>query len=333
MTNLLKRHLSPFSAAMLVAGNMIGIGIFVTASRIYKVLPNPGLIVLVWLIGGLLSLAGGLAYAEMASRFPRAGGGYVFLREAFGPFWGFLSGFSAGLVTIPETAAFLAMGMAKYAGITHPLWAKALGVSLIAAIAVINYRGVRQGARLQNSFMLLKFGLIFGLILAGFYSMNGDISHFGEQLPLSGPLWAMIGLALAAFVRMATAAADDGVRLLIISAYRDYAFQAALFADAERRYGAGQGSRWVAPPGHSEHHTGYAFDFADAYFPETDDEPSFVTTPAAQWLTQHAPAFGFTLSFPENNPQGVGYEPWHWRFAGTESASALFRQPPPATQT
>ena len=89
----LKRALGPYSTAFLVAGNMIGIGIFVTAGRIYSLLPNPLYILLAWVIGGFLSISGGLAYAELATRFPRAGGGYVFLREAFGPFWGFLSGF------------------------------------------------------------------------------------------------------------------------------------------------------------------------------------------------------------------------------------------------
>lgn len=192
----LKRHLNPFSCAMLVAGNMIGIGIFVTAGRIYTLLPNPMLILLVWLLGGALSLVGGLAYAEMASRFPRAGGGYVFLREAFGPFWGFLSGFSSGLVTIPGTIAFLAMGVSKYAGITTPLWAKCLGFFLIAVMSYINYLGVVRGARLQNGFMMLKFSLIFILIVAGFASMNGSFAHFTESVPLSQSPWILIVLAM-----------------------------------------------------------------------------------------------------------------------------------------
>jgi D-alanyl-D-alanine carboxypeptidase len=130
--------------------------------------------------------------------------------------------------------------------------------------------------------------------------------------------------ALVAFVRMASVAQQAGVGLLIVSAYRDYAFQEALFLDAERRYGVGNGSTWVAPPGHSEHHTGYALDLADADFPETDDEPSFGETPAAAWLARYAPSFGFELSFPEGNWQGVGYEPWHWRFVGDDVAKMLF---------
>jgi len=175
---------------------MIGIGIFVTAGRIYKLLPNPMLILLVWLLGGLLSLVGGLAYAEMASRFPRAGGGYVFLREAFGPFWGFLSGFSSGLVTIPGTIAFLAMGFSKYAGIASPIWAKGLGVLLIVVMSYVNYLGVVRGARLQNGFMVLKLALIFLLIILGFASMNGSFTHFSEALPLSQSPWTLLILAM-----------------------------------------------------------------------------------------------------------------------------------------
>ncbi len=181
---------------MLVAGNMIGIGIFVTAGRIYSLLPNPMLILLVWCLGGFLSLVGGLAYAEMASRFPRAGGGYVFLREAFGPFWGFLSGFSSGLVTIPGTIAFLAMGFSKYAGLTDPVLAKALGVGFILIMSYVNYLGVGRGARLQNAFMVLKLGLIGMLVVAGFASMNGSFAHFSETLPLSQSPWTLLVLAM-----------------------------------------------------------------------------------------------------------------------------------------
>ncbi len=188
----LRRELTIFSCTLLVAGNMIGIGIFVTASRIYTLLPNPTYILLAWIVGGLLSLAGALAYAELASRFPRAGGGYVFSREAFGPMFGFLAGFSASLVTLPGTAAFLAMGFTRYAGISDPLTAKIIGIGLILSISYINYRGVTRGAILQDGFMVLKLALIFILIVAGFASMNGSLSHFLTALPSASPLLALV---------------------------------------------------------------------------------------------------------------------------------------------
>ena len=156
----LKRDLGVFSCTMLVAGNMIGIGIFITAGRIYQTLPHPPAILAAWIVGGLLSLAGGLVYAELSTRFPRAGGGFVYITQAFGPFLGFLAGFSSSLVTIPGTAAFLAIGVTKYAGIMDPVVAKTVAVASILLISFVNDRGVLKGAWLQDSFMVLKLALI-----------------------------------------------------------------------------------------------------------------------------------------------------------------------------
>lgn len=192
----LRRELGIFSCTMLVAGNMIGIGIFVTAGRIANLLPNPFLILTVWIFGGLLSLAGALTYAELATRFPRAGGGYVYLREAFGPMFGFLSGFSSSLVTLPGTAAFLAIGFTKYAGIHDPVLAKFVAVALILFISLINYWGVKWGADLQDLFMVIKLLLIFGLIVMGFFSSAGSFQNFSiaKDLPMSA--WVAIPLAM-----------------------------------------------------------------------------------------------------------------------------------------
>ena len=83
----------------------------------------------------------------------------------------------------------------------------------------------------------------------------------------------------------------------------------------------------MAPAGFSEHHTGYAFDLADRDRPETDDEPAFETSPVSDWLKNRAAAFGFELSFPPNNWQGVSYEPWHWRYTGDAESKKLFHPP------
>lgn len=192
----LKRELGVFSCTMLVAGNMIGVGIFVTAGRIYHLLPDPRYILLAWVLGGFLSLAGGLAYAELATRFPRAGGGYVYSREAFGPLFGFLAGFSASLVTIPGTAAFLAHGFMKYAGITDPWIARSVAVGLILLISYVNYRGVLRGAELQDGLMVLKLFLIFALIFAGFGFGSGSFANFSVKGAAAQPLWFVLPLAL-----------------------------------------------------------------------------------------------------------------------------------------
>lgn len=195
MTDL-RRELGIFSCTMLVAGNMIGIGIFITPGRIAGLLPDPKIILLAWVFGGLLSLAGALTYSELSSRFPRAGGSYVFLRESYGPLMGFLAGFSSSLVTLPGASAFMAIGVTKYAGFTDPFIAKTVAVTLILSISLINYWGVKWGAELQDGFMVVKFILIFILIAAGFLSGNGSFEHFSMTQAAERSLWVAIPLAM-----------------------------------------------------------------------------------------------------------------------------------------
>src|SRR3989338_2122616 len=130
--------------------------------------------------------------------------------------------------------------------------------------------------------------------------------------------------ALLALKKLCAQAETDSVQIVIISSHRTHDFQKAYFEDAERRHGKGKGISWVAPAGYSEHHTGYVFDLADKNRPETDDDPSFETTLASAWLNKNAGRFGFEMSFPRLNRQGVAYEPWHWRFVGDPEASRLF---------
>lgn len=131
--------------------------------------------------------------------------------------------------------------------------------------------------------------------------------------------------AAEAFGRMKAAAKKDGVGLIAFSGYRSPARQKELYLDAERRHGETEAAKWVAPAGYSEHQTGLAFDIGDLARPETDDESEFESTAAFRWLRDHAAEFGFELSFPPDNPQGVSYEPWHWRYVGTATAQAVFR--------
>ncbi len=127
-----------------------------------------------------------------------------------------------------------------------------------------------------------------------------------------------------AFSRMAKAARGDHVELHVIWAYRSPALQQEQFDEAEAKYGKGKGIRWLAPPGYSEHQTGWVLDLGDQADPAADDNPLFERTAAFCWLNQHAKRFGFELSFPRDNWQGVGYEPWHWRFVGTAEAQQTF---------
>src|SRR5690348_6453775 len=106
---------------MLVVGNMIGVGIFTTPGRVATLLPSSGLVLTAWFLGALLAISGALSYAELGALYPEAGGNYVFLRESYGPFWGFLYGWTAAFITQSGTIAILAVGFTKYLGIESAL--------------------------------------------------------------------------------------------------------------------------------------------------------------------------------------------------------------------
>lgn len=131
--------------------------------------------------------------------------------------------------------------------------------------------------------------------------------------------------ATLALMRLMDAARADGVWIVPVSAFRDYQRQEELFQARLSQLGSEQAAaKSVAPPGFSEHHTGYAVDLADGLARGTDVAYSFGDTPAYRWLQTHARTYGFQLSFPPNNPQGVNYEPWHWRFVGSPQAALTF---------
>jgi len=112
----LVRGLSTWDGALLTIGSIVGTGIFITTADMAKVLPHPGLILLVWLAGGLLTLAGALSYGELGAMFPRAGGLYHFVREAYGPLMGFLYGWTAFLVIMSGGNAALGVAFGEYLG-------------------------------------------------------------------------------------------------------------------------------------------------------------------------------------------------------------------------
>jgi LAS superfamily LD-carboxypeptidase LdcB len=128
-----------------------------------------------------------------------------------------------------------------------------------------------------------------------------------------------------AFQQMQLDARKQGIKLIIISGFRSIADQEMLFKrQIERKGGKKAAAKYSAPPGHSEHHTGYALDIGDGNNPNTDLKVAFETTAAFQWLVNNAYQYGFELSFPPNNSQGVSYEPWHWRHVVTPRASQIF---------
>jgi zinc D-Ala-D-Ala carboxypeptidase len=132
--------------------------------------------------------------------------------------------------------------------------------------------------------------------------------------------------AAKAFQAMSAAAARNGVVLAPISGFRSVADQQQVFfgVKAQRRQGVTQRAEVSAPPGYSEHHTGYAIDLGDSRVPATNLSPMFEQTRAFKWLEQNAASYNFEMSFPKDNPQGVTYEPWHWRFVGDSDSLKTF---------
>ncbi|MCX7593919.1 MAG: D-alanyl-D-alanine carboxypeptidase family protein [Fischerella sp.] len=128
------------------------------------------------------------------------------------------------------------------------------------------------------------------------------------------------------FQEMSAAARSAGVILVPVSGFRSIKEQEQLFFSigAQRNQTPAQRASLSAPPGHSEHHTGYAVDIGDGAAPATNLTENFENTKAFQWLQANAARFSFEMSFPKNNPQGVSYEPWHWRFVGDRDSLETF---------
>ncbi len=133
--------------------------------------------------------------------------------------------------------------------------------------------------------------------------------------------------AADAFQKMQTKARSDGVGLAPISGFRTVADQELLFRRQIKRQGSeAAAARLSAPPGFSEHHTGYAFDIGEEGNPSTDLKFDFEYTSAYSWLKKNAKTYGFKLSFRRNNTQGVSFEPWHWRYQESLRAGEIFKR-------
>jgi APA family basic amino acid/polyamine antiporter len=185
----LVRGLGPLDATMIVIGSMIGSGIFITSAESTRLVSAPGWLLLAWAMAGLLTITGALCCAELAAMMPRAGGQYVFLRQAYGPSIGFLFGWTLFLVIQTGTIAAVAIAFAKFAGVffpaiateqylvrpVHLFGAYAISVSTEQLVAVlliffltwVNTRGLEVGKLVQNTFTLAKTAALVGLIVLG----------------------------------------------------------------------------------------------------------------------------------------------------------------------
>ncbi|MFO1477485.1 MAG: amino acid permease [Verrucomicrobiota bacterium] len=228
----LVQGLGRLDATMIVAGSMIGSGIFIVSADIARQVGSAGWLMVVWLFTGVLTLVGALSYGELASMMPKAGGQYVYLREAYGPLWGFLYGWTMFLVIQTGTIAAVAVAFARYLGVIWPAvsptawivppinlsanYAVSLSVQQFAAIAVIvflsllNTQGLKLGKWIQNIFTsaktlallaLIAIGFVFGTRAAGFQSPGGiwspqDPAAIVPDLSMLPSVTAATGLGL-----------------------------------------------------------------------------------------------------------------------------------------
>jgi APA family basic amino acid/polyamine antiporter len=206
----LRRQIGVRTATALVVGEVIAVGIFLTPAGMAKALASPMWLLVVWLAMGAMALCGALCYGELAARYPEDGGGYVYLREAYGPAVAFMYGWMAFLVMDPGLTAALAVGLATYAGYglqLSPWGIKALAIATIAIVALINIRGVKLGAGFVRTLTFLKLGLLAFVFLWGVGFQLGDWSNFVPfvaRSPKSEPLiGALAGALVGAFFSFA----------------------------------------------------------------------------------------------------------------------------------
>jgi len=197
----LERDLSLTDATMLCISSIIGVGIFLTPGTVANVLPHPGLVLGAWFIGGLLSLAGALANAELGAMYPHAGGDYVYLREAYHPAAGFVVGWLSFFVIYAGTVATLAVGFAE--GLDRFITLSgaektAAAIAITIVTSWINYSGVRAGAGFNNVTGYIKIVALVGLAVLGPLLGRGSTAHLrpllsgATSIPLTG-----FGLALS----------------------------------------------------------------------------------------------------------------------------------------
>jgi len=183
-TSQLVKGLGLIDATTLVMGSMIGSGIFIVSADVARQVQSPGLLILTWVVTAVLTIIAALSYGELAAAMPQAGGQYVYLREAFGPLFGFLYGWTLFLVIQTGTVAAVAVAFAKYTGVFFPqisasnylLGSGKFGlttqqlcaIAIILILTAVNTRGIRTGAVVQNIFTFAKVAALLALVILGF---------------------------------------------------------------------------------------------------------------------------------------------------------------------
>jgi len=192
-TTHFKPTLGLFDATMIVAGSMIGSGIFIVSADITRNVGSAGWLIAVWLITGFMTLTAAMSYGELSAMYPKAGGQYVYLKESYNPLVGFLYGWSFFAVIQTGTIAAVGVAFCKFAGYFFPsleltdanillqigsikiYLAQIVSIILIVFLTYINTRGVKEGKLIQTTFTVIKLLSLFGLIIFGFIMAKGDV--------------------------------------------------------------------------------------------------------------------------------------------------------------
>jgi APA family basic amino acid/polyamine antiporter len=224
----LERGIGLTDATMIVMGSMIGSGIFITSAESARLVGSPGWLLMAWALSGVMTLTGALCCAEIAAMMPRAGGQYVFLREAYGPIFGFLFGWAMFLVVQTGTIAAVSVAFARFLGVLVPwvsdknylIWPKVWGgyalslstqqlvaMALVVTLTLTNTQGLRTGTLIQNTFTFAKTAALFGLIVVGLgLGVNRNASAWTSWWDPSANGWSpqsAAGLSLPAGLALA----------------------------------------------------------------------------------------------------------------------------------
>lgn len=222
----LAERLGLLDSTTIVMGSMIGSGVFIVSADIARQVNSPGLLIMTWVATAVLTLIAALSYGELAASMPQAGGQYVFLREAFGPLWGFLYGWTLFLVIQTGTIAAVAVAFAKFTGVFVPWFSgnnqllqlgglalstqQVLAIAVIALLTWINTRGIRTGALVQNIFTIAKTGALAGLVGLGFFAArNPDVVAANFSDFWRGADWSFTSLRLVGVAMVGALFASD----------------------------------------------------------------------------------------------------------------------------
>jgi basic amino acid/polyamine antiporter, APA family len=203
VTRPLARQLSLPAATALVIGQVIAVGIFLTPGTIIRTLASPLGVLLIWSAMGGMAICGALCYGALAARYPRAGGAYVYLREAYGRRVAFLYGWKCLLIMDPGITAALATGFATYAAYFIALDAagtRLIAIGAIVACAIVHIVGVKFGMRFITTMTVLKIALVLGLTLGALASPSGSWSHFTPFVDRRAGAPPLVGAVAGAFV-------------------------------------------------------------------------------------------------------------------------------------